>query len=43
MRRWLYRGARLLGDVTAVRRGRAHKRIYNRIIGRTIVRRLWWR
>lgn len=40
-RSWFYFIARLLGDVNAVKRGRPGKRIANKIIGRTLVRRLW--
>lgn len=43
MRGLLYLLARWLGDVNAVRRGRLHKRIVNRWVGRTVVRRMWWR
>jgi hypothetical protein len=42
VRSWLYRLARLLGDVRAVERGR--QRIWNRSVGRAsrrILRRLW--
>jgi hypothetical protein len=42
-RRLLYRTARTMGDVRAVQRGTAHKRIVNKWIGRKIVRKLWWR
>ena len=44
MRRWLYRIARLLGDLQAVASGsprRIARRAANKAIGRGIVRRLW--
>jgi hypothetical protein len=44
MRRWLYRMARLLGDVQAVASGspkRIARRIANKWIGRNIAKRLW--
>jgi hypothetical protein len=43
VRSFLYALARLLGDYNAVRRGRLGKRVANRIIGRTVVSRLWFR
>lgn len=46
MRRLLYAIARLLGDIAALRSGRGDRiarRIFNKAIGRTIARRLWWR
>lgn len=43
LRNWLYRAARISGDIEAVRHGRIHKRLMNRLIGRHIVSRLWWR
>ena len=42
----LYRAARLLGDVGAMTSGRPSrivKRLANKVIGRGLVRRLWWR
>lgn len=45
-RRSLYRVARILGDVDAVASGkpkRMGKRLANKVIGRKVVRRLWWR
>jgi hypothetical protein len=42
-RSWLYRVARLMGDYQAVKRGRISKRIVNKVVGRNLVRRLWWR
>jgi hypothetical protein len=39
----LYTLARLMGDVSAVRNGRVGKRLVNRLIGRSVVSRLWWR
>jgi hypothetical protein len=39
----LYTVARFLGDYQAVKRGRVGKRIANRMIGRSVVRRLWRR
>ena len=44
LRNLLYKTARVLGDVQAVRRGRIVKRIHNRIVGRLsskILRRIW--
>jgi hypothetical protein len=44
VRAWLYRLARLLGDVRAVERGRVGQRLWNRSVGRAsrrILRRLW--
>jgi hypothetical protein len=38
LRHHLYRAARFLGDVNAVRRGRIRQRIENRLIGRLIFR-----
>jgi hypothetical protein len=45
LRSALYRLARLLGDVQAVRRGRIVERTHNRILGRIArkVLRGWWR
>lgn len=43
MRSLLYAFARILGDLTAIRRGRYHKRVANRLIGRHIISKLWWR
>jgi len=46
LRRSLYRGARLLGDLSALTSGkpsRILKRAANKLIGRKIVSRLWWR
>ena len=43
-RGWLYWMARLLGDINAVAKGRAGKRIARRVIGRPVLRgwgRLW--
>ena len=43
-RRTLYRSARVLGDVQAVRRGRVSQRLVNRGLGRLVGRllsRLW--
>jgi hypothetical protein len=38
-----YRAARLLGDAEAIRRPhRIPKRVANKLIGRNVVRRLWW-
>ena len=46
-RSFLYAFARLLGDVNAVKRGKVGKRIANRLIGRTmsrrVMRKLWLR
>jgi hypothetical protein len=41
MRSFLYFLARLLGDVSAMQRGRFGKRIQRRIIGRITGRMLW--
>ena len=46
LRRGLYRGARLLGDVSALTSGRpgeVARRAVNKVIGRRIVRRLFFR
>lgn len=43
MRSLLYFVARVLGDATAIRKGRYHKRLANRFIGRHIVSKLWIR
>jgi len=40
LRGWLYRWARLLGDVNAVEKGRVPKRIGRRIAGRYTARAL---
>jgi hypothetical protein len=32
-----------MGDVSAVRKGRVGKRLVNRLVGRNVVSRLWWR
>jgi hypothetical protein len=37
----LYALARLVGDVNAVRRGTVGRRLVNKALGRTLVRRLW--
>jgi hypothetical protein len=43
-RRAFYRAARFLGDVQAIRRPhKIPKRVYNKLLGRTVVRRMWWR
>lgn len=34
LRSWLYRVARVMGDIEAIRKGRAEKRIARRIAGR---------
>lgn len=41
MRSFLYFLARLLGDVSAVKRGRVGKRIGRRLAGRIVGRSLW--
>lgn len=44
--RWLYRLARLANDFSAIISGsprRVARRVVNKIIGRRVVRRLWWR
>ncbi len=43
LRSALYRTARLLGDVNAVAKGKLAQRVTNKLVGRTLVRRLWWR
>ncbi len=46
LRRSLYRWARLLGDLQAITSGnpkRIGKRVVNKLVGRKVVRRLWWR
>ncbi len=43
MRSYCYSLARLLGDLRALSTLRIVKRIVNKLIGRTIVSRLWWR
>lgn len=46
LRRLLYRWAALLGDVEAVASGkpkRMGRRLVNKLVGRKLVRRLWWR
>jgi hypothetical protein len=43
LRSGLYGLARVIGDINAVRRGRLGKRLVNRLIGRSLVTRLWWR
>jgi len=46
LRRSLYRGARVLGDVNALASGRPTrivKRAANKVIGRKVVRRLFFR
>jgi hypothetical protein len=42
-RRAFYGAAQLLGDYQAVKRYRVGKRLYNKALGRTVVRRMWWR
>jgi hypothetical protein len=44
MRSLLYKLARLLGDVNAVKKGRVGKRIKRRVVGRAIGRKMrrWW-
>ena len=37
----LYALARLMGDLNAVRRGTVGRRLVNKALGRTLVRRLW--
>lgn len=46
LRSALYRWARLLGDVQAVTSGKPSKvgrRLVNKLVGRKVVRRLWWK
>ena len=46
LRRGLYRGARVLGDVSALasgRPGRIARRAVNKLIGRKVARRLFFR
>ncbi|MFN2555637.1 MAG: hypothetical protein ABR592_01985 [Nitriliruptorales bacterium] len=45
-RRASYRASAILGDVSAIASGkpsRIAKRLVNKVIGRKVVRRLWWR
>ena len=44
LRGLLYKTARIIGDVQAIRHGRIVKRIHNRIVGRLsgkLLRRIW--
>lgn len=41
MRKFLYALARILGDLSAIFNGRMHTRMCNKIIGRSIARKLW--
>lgn len=41
MRKWLYRIARILGDVNSVRTGKVHRRVANKVLGRVVVKRIW--
>ena len=45
LRGGLYRIARILGDINAVSKGPAGivKRIVNKVVGRKIVKRMWWK
>jgi len=45
VRSMLYKAARVLGDVGAVTGGpkKVAKRVVNKLLGRAVVRRLWWR
>jgi len=46
LRSLLYTTARLLGDVSALASGspkRIARRAVNKLIGRKVIRRLWWR
>jgi len=46
LRSFLYAAARLLGDYSALASGspkRIARRLVNKVIGRTVVRRFWWR
>jgi hypothetical protein len=43
VRSLLYALARLLGDVSALWRGHLHKRFVNKLVGRKLVSRMWWR
>ena len=40
---YLYRAARLSADLDAAKRGRLHKRIINRAIGRSLARAGFWK
>ncbi len=45
-RRGLYRWASILGDVSAIGSGdpkKMGKRLFNKVLGRKLVRRAWWR
>ena len=43
MRAFLYALARFLGDVRAIQRGRILPRVANKVIGRKIVSKVWFR
>jgi hypothetical protein len=45
MRRWLYRLARWLGDINAVKRGKVGQRLARRVVGRATGRafRRWFK
>jgi hypothetical protein len=43
MRQFLYALGRLIGDVNSIRRGTIHKRVVNKLVGRHVVSRLWWK
>lgn len=44
-RAFLYALCRLLGDISAVRRGRVAERVHNRVVGRLAAKVLgrWWK
>lgn len=41
MRSFFYALARILGDLSALFHGRMHTRMCNKVIGRSIARKLW--
>lgn len=43
MLRFLFALARLLGDAHSISRGRYHKRLYNRAVGRSVFHMMRWR
>jgi len=43
MRSFLYRIARLMGDISAVGKGKIGQRMFNKLVGRKLVSRMWLR
>jgi hypothetical protein len=41
MTRWLYFAARLINDYQAIRRGRIGPRLWNKLVGRYLVSKVW--